>query len=72
MGERLAGAAGDDLYILAALTRAGSLGLYFHEGGSPWAKEFVKHDAHFIKRWAFLRQQSPSVSALPRASAATG
>ena len=57
MGERLTGAAGDNLQIFAALARAGSSGLYFHERRSPWAEEFVEHDAHpFIKRWALLHQ----------------
>ena len=69
MGERLTGAAGDDLQIFATLARARALSFDLHEGRRPWAEEFVKHNAHFIKRWALLRQQSPSVSARIPASA---
>ena len=48
MGERLTATRGHDLQIFAALARARALCFYFHEGGSPWAKEFVEHDAHGV------------------------
>ena len=49
MGERLTGTRGHYLQIFAALARARALGFDLHERGSPWAKEFVEHDAHLLK-----------------------